>query len=286
MLREEDDVQTDEFSDIGYELDGDGIVTVTMNTPERKNAISGLTALELRWAAKHFKEDGRALAMILTGVADPNLGPERQAFSSGGYFVPDIYDHLPAEVMAQIDLTDIAMKATVLEFLGCDKPVLAAINGLAIGGGFTLPLAVADQIFLSEHAWARLPFVSLGISAELGSTYTLPRLLGMQRAKQLFFYADKLDARAWLDLGLANAIVPHAQLLPYTREKALDLIPPRGAGAAVRAMKRVVNKQRFDEIAQALDLENEALNELMAGEDFIEGITARMQKRTPVFKGR
>jgi enoyl-CoA hydratase/carnithine racemase len=279
-------VQTNEFSDIDYQLDGDGILTVRMNTPARKNAISGLTALELRWAAKHFQADDNALAMILTGVADPNLGPERQAFSSGGYFVPTVYDGLAPEILAQIDLTDIAMKATVLEFLGCDKPVLAAINGLAIGGGFTLPLAVADQIYLSEHAWARLPFVSLGISAELGSTYVLPRLLGMQKAKELFFYPDRIDAEAWLGLGLANAVVAHEELIPFTREKALALIPPRGAGASVRAMKRIVNQQRFDEISRALDLENKVLNELMMTEDFAEGIAARMQKRAPVFKGR
>ncbi len=279
-------MQTNEFSDIDYQLDGDGILTVRMNTPARKNAISGLTALELRWAAKHFQADDNALAMILTGVADPNLGPERQAFSSGGYFVPTVYDGLAPEILAQIDLTDIAMKATVLEFLGCDKPVLAAINGLAIGGGFTLPLAVADQIYLSEHAWARLPFVSLGISAELGSTYVLPRLLGMQKAKELFFYPDRIDAEAWLGLGLANAVVAHEELIPFTREKALALIPPRGAGASVRAMKRIVNQQRFDEISRALDLENKVLNELMMTEDFAEGIAARMQKRAPVFKGR
>ena len=93
--------------------------------------MSGLTALELRWAAKHFREDDDALAMILTGTPDPKVGPDRQAFSSGGYFVPGIYDDLPEDVVAEIDETDIAMKATVLEFFQCDKPVLAAINGLA-----------------------------------------------------------------------------------------------------------------------------------------------------------
>ncbi len=278
-------MKTNEFSDIRYELDGDGIVTVSLNTPKRKNAMSGLTALELRWAATHFQEDDDALAMILTGAPDPKAGPDRQAFSSGGYFTPDVYDDVPAEIMAQIDQTDIAMKATVLEFFRCDKPVLAAINGLAIGGGLTLPLAVADQIYLSEHAWARLPFASLGISAELGSTYMLPRLLGMHRAKELFFYPDRLEAQQLLDLGLANSLLPHDELLPFTREQAMRLIPPRGAGAAIRAMKRIVHAQRLDEITRALDLENEVLNELMKGEDFVEGFMARVQKRDPVFKG-
>lgn len=279
-------MHTTEFTDISYELDDDGIVTVTMNTPRRKNAISGLTALELRWAAQHFQEDDRALAMILTGAQDPDSEPSRQAFSSGGYFVPGVYDDVPEEIMAQIDQTDIAMKATVLQFFGCDKPVLAAINGLAIGGGITLPLAVADQIYLSEHAWARLPFASLGISAELGSTFMLPRLLGMQKAKELFFFPDRLDAQQLLDLGLVNAVLPHDELLSYTRDKALRLVPPRGASASIRAMKRIVHKQQVDQLTRALDLENEVLNQLMKSEDFVEGLMARVEKREPVFKGR
>ena len=279
-------MQPNEFSDISYQLDIDGIVTVSMNTPGRKNAISGLTALELRWAASHFQQDDSALAMILTGAPDPDSGPERQAFSSGGYFVPGVYDDVPPDIMAQIDPTDIAMKATVLEFFQCDKPVLAAVNGLAIGGGFTLPLAVADQIFLSEHAWARLPFASLGIAAELGSTYTLPRLLGMHKAKELLFYPERIEAQRLLDMGVANAVLPHEELLPYTRDKALQLIPPRGAGASIRAMKRTVHRQNVEAITRALDLENEVLNELMKSEDFVEGLMARVEKREPVFKGR
>ena len=279
-------MQPTEFIDISYRLDKDGIATVSMNTPQRKNALSGLTALELRWAARRFQEDDNALAMILTGTPDPDSEPARQAFSSGGYFVPGIYDDLPEEILTQIDMTDIAMKATVLEFFACDKPVLAAVNGLAIGGGFTLPLAVADQIYLSEHAWARLPFASLGISAELASTFMLPRLLGMQKAKELLFYPEKIQAQQLVELGLANAVLPHDELMPYTSERALQLVPPRGASASIRAMKRIVNQQKVEEVTRALDLENEALNALMASEDFAEGLMARIEKRDPVFKGR
>ena len=279
-------MQTSDFTDISYQLDSNGIVTVCLDKPGRKNAISGLTALELRWAAKHFQEDDGALAMILTGSPDPDAAPDRQAFSSGGYFVPGVYDDVPEDILAQIDTTDIAMKATVLAFFGCDKPVLAAVNGLAIGGGLTLPLAVADQIYLSEHAWGRLPFATLGIAAELGSTFMLPRLLGMHRAKELLFYPERLEARKLMDLGLANAVLPHDELLPFTMEKALQLVPPRGAGASIRAMKRTMHAQKVEELTRALDLENEVLNELMKSEDFAEGLMARVEKRDPVFKGR
>ena len=279
-------MQTTEFSDISYQLDDDGIVTVQMNTPKRKNAISGLTALELRWAARHFNEDDNAMAMILTGAPDPGAGPDRQAFSSGGFFVPGVYDGVPEDIMAQIDHTDIAMKSTVMTFLEIDKPVLVAMNGLAIGGGITLPLAVGDLVYASEHAWARFPFASLGIAAELGSTYLLPRLLGMQKAKELIFYPEKLDAQALVDLGIANAVLPHDELLDFTREQALKLIPPRGAGSAIRAMKKCVHGGMLEEISEALDRENEALNRLMSEPDFAEGITARIEKRDPVFSGR
>lgn len=279
-------MQASDFTDISYVLDGDGIVTVTLNTPKRKNALSGLTALELTWAARHFQQDDAAHAMILTGAPDPDSEPARQAFSSGGYFVPGVYDDVPEDVMAQIDQNDVAMKGTVLEFFACDKPVIAALNGLAIGGGFTLPIAVADQVYLSEHAWARLPFASLGISAELGSTFLLPRLLGMHRAKELLFYPEKIDAQQIVALGLANAVLPHDELLAYTRERTLQLIPPRGAAASIRNMKRMVHAQQVEGITRALDLENETLAALMKTEDFMEGLMARVEKREPVFKGR
>lgn len=279
-------MQTQDFSDIRYDLDTDGIVTVQLNTPKRKNAISGLTALELRHAARHFQEDDAAQAMILTGAPDPSAAPDRQAFSSGGYFTPDVYDDVPEDVMAQIDPTDIALKATVLAFWQCDKPVLAAVNGLAIGGGLTLVIAAADQVYLSEHAWGQLPFANLGISTELGSTFLLPQLLGLHKAKELLFYPERLDGQTLVDLGLANAVLPHDELMAHTREKALQLIPPRAPGAAIRAMKRAIHVQRFDDVSRALDLENEALNVLFTGEDFLEALAARMQKRAPVFKGR
>ncbi len=81
-------------------------------------------------------------------------------------------------------------------------------------------------------------------------------------------------------------MLPHDELLAYTRDKALQLIPPRGAGASIRAMKRVVHAQKLEELTRALDLENEVLNTLMQSEDFIEGLMARVEKREPVFKGR
>ena len=224
--------------------------------------------------------------MILTGAKDPGSSdPAKEAFSSGGYFSPDAFERIPDEVMAQLDQSDIAQKQTTLQLYQCDKPILAAVNGLAIGGAFTLILACADQIYLSEHAWIQLPFAKLGISPELGSSFLLPRLLGFQRAKEVLFFAERIDAQQAVDLKLANKVVPHGELLDYAREKALDLAPPRGAGLAIREMKKLLHEPNVEAMSHALDLENAALQKLFGSKDFSEGLAARVERRPAVFTG-
>ena len=278
-------MQPHEFTDLTYDLDADGIVTLRFARPERKNGLTHLTALELQYAARTFQSDDDAKAMIVTGAPIPNAAPEKQVFCSGAFFAPGAYEGVSDEIMAQLDHNDIALKGVVMAFLDVDKPVLAAINGAAIGGGLTFPLAAADQIYLSEHAWARLPFANLGICSELVSTYLLPKLLGHYKAKELLFFPTKLPAHALMDLGFGNSVQTHDELLDFTRQRALELIPPRAPLGSMRAMKRIMNEQRKDDMAQTLNLENAALNELMQASDFKEAGQARVEKRSPVFQG-
>jgi len=279
-------MKPEEFNDIDYQLDNAGVATLTFNTPARKNALSAVTFLEIFYALQNFQEDENAHVLILTGARDPNsTDPKKEAFSSGGYFSPDAMEGLPEEVLQEIDLTDIAQKRTTMAFLRCDKPVIAAVNGLAIGGGFTLCLAAADQIYMSEHAWIQLPFAKLGLAAELSSTFLLPRLLGFHKAKELLFFPERIPAEDAVKLGIANAVVPHEKLMTYAREKALQLIPPAAPVLSIREMKRILHAPHLDSFSQALDLENEALNKLMATEDFVEGIMARVERRPAMFKG-
>ncbi|MBT4519333.1 MAG: enoyl-CoA hydratase [Halieaceae bacterium] len=276
----------EQFRDISYQLDDDGIVTLTFNTPQRKNALSLLTFFEIYAAIEQFEQDNSAHAMILTGARDPNSDdPAKEAYSSGGYFNPDAFEGVPEEVIKQIDMSDIAQKRTTLKVLQCEKPIIAAINGLAIGGAFTFTLAAADQIFMSEHAWIQLPFAKLGISVELGSSFMLTRLLGFQKAKEILFYSEKIDAQQALQLQLVNKVLPHEELLSYTRQKTLQLIPPAGAGLAIREMKKLLHEPHIDAIGHALDLENQALGLLFKSSDFAEGIAARVERRPPVFTG-
>jgi enoyl-CoA hydratase/carnithine racemase len=281
-------METKDFRDIKYEKDeATGIVMVTLNTPKRKNAMSPYTFLELFRAVEAMEKDEGARVMILTGAKDPDSNdPAREAFSSGGYFNLAAMVKMREEFKDQIDFTDIAQKKLTLKMWQFDKPVIAAVNGLTVGGAFTLCLSCADLIYASEHAWAQLPFVNIGIIPELASSYLLPRLLGFQRAKEIMYFGERITAQQMFELGLVNKVLPHDQLIPYAREMASKLIPPGGAWMAIRMAKRALHQPLLKEITEALDRENEGLNRAFGTEDFREALKARAEKRNPVFRGK
>ncbi len=280
-------MKVEDFNDILYEQDETtGIVTVTLNTPKRKNALSFITFLELFYAVDAMERDNTARAMIITGAKDlDSHDPANEAFSSGGYFNMKLIQEIPDEMRDQIDLTDIAQKKLCLKFFSFDKPVVAAINGLAIGAGFTMPLAAADLIYMSEHAWIQLPFVGLGIVPEFALTYFLPRLMGFQKAKEIVYFRKRVPAQQALEWGWVNGVLPHDQLLSHAREVAQKLIPPEGPGLAVKLAKRAFHKPYIDAITEALDAENEGMNQGVMTYDFGEALKARKEKRAPVFRG-
>ena len=281
-------MNVDEFTNIVYEKDAEtGIVTVTINRPEIRNALTLVVLLELYWAVDNIENDDTVKAMIITGAKTPDSDdPTGEAFSSGGYFNLADFESLDEKTKSEIDLTDIAQKKLCLKFWQLDKPVIAAINGLAIGGGFTIPLACADLIYVSEHAWVKLPFINIGLVPELASSYLLPRLVGFQRAKEIIFFGEKLPASKLYDMGLVNKVLPHDELIPYAKKMALKLIPPQGAGLATRLAKQAFHKPLIEAVTKALDIENEGLNKTIASADFWEALAARKEKREPVFKGK
>jgi len=281
-------MNVDEFTNIIYGKDAEtGIVTVTINRPEIRNALTLVVLLELYWAVDNIENDDTVKAMIITGAKTPDSDdPTGEAFSSGGYFNLADFESLDEKTKSEIDLTDIAQKKLCLKFWQLDKPVIAAINGLAIGGGFTIPLACADLIYVSEHAWVKLPFINIGLVPELASSYLLPRLVGFQRAKEIIFFGEKLPASKLYDMGLVNKVLPHDELIPYAKKMALKLIPPQGAGLATRLAKQAFHKPLIEAVTKALDIENEGLNKTIASADFWEALAARKEKREPVFKGK
>lgn len=279
-------MDTDSFRNVIYEKDDvTGIVTITINRPDLKNALTPGVLIELPRAIDLAAQDASVLAVIITGAKPEEDDPEKEAFCSGGYFDFAEFESLSQEMKDEIDFTDIARKKLCLTLWSLYKPVIVAMNGLAIGGGITIPLACADLIYASEYAWAKFPFINLGIIPELASSYILPRLIGMQKSKEIMFFGEEIPARELEKLGIVNKVLPHEELIPYAREMALKLIPPRGAYMAVRMTKEVLHKQLIDNVTNALNLENEALIKTFSSKDFFESIAARIEKREPAFKG-
>lgn len=280
-------MKTEDFRDISYEKDASGVVTLTFNTPKRKNALSPVSFLEIFWAVDHFEKDDEARVMIMTGAKDPESDdPSKEAYSSGGYFAPRAFEGVSDDIIKQINTKDIAQKKVTVKLFKCLKPIIGAVNGLAIGGAFTMTLSGCDLIYMSEHAWVQMPFSKLGIIAELASSFLLPRLLGFQKAKEIIYFSRKLTARECLEMNMANAVLPHDQLLDHAREQAKLLFPPGGASYAIKQMKRVFHEPYIKAVERALDLENEGLNACWTTEDMAESFAARKEKRNPVFKGR
>ncbi|HUX98685.1 MAG TPA: enoyl-CoA hydratase/isomerase family protein [Candidatus Deferrimicrobium sp.] len=271
-------MKIEEFQDIKYEKEENGIVTITLNVPSRKNAMSQVTFLELWYAIDAMEKDKETKVMIITGAGD--------AFSSGGYFDMKILETIPLEIKQQIDLADIAQKKLCLKFWNFDKPVIAAINGLAVGAGFTMALTCADLIYMAEDAWVGLYFVKRAIVPEFATTWLLPFLVGFQKAKELIYFGDQITAQQVLALGLVNKVLPKEQLLPYAREQALRLIPPKGPSLALKWMKKTLHQPLIDIVSNALDMENKGLNKTATSGDFRESLKALKEKRDSVFKGK
>ena len=280
-------MKTEEFREILYEKDAKGIVTLTLNIPKRKNAMSRYTFYELFWAIDALEKDDTAYVMILTGAKDPDItDPAKEAFSSGGYFHPSAMDGVSDEIKAQIDNTDIAQAKLTMKMWKCEKPIIIALNGLAIGAGFTMMLSGSDLVYASEHAWANIPFINLGIVPELASTFLLPRLVGFHRAKEIMYFGERMTAQKLYEMGIVNKVLPHDQLLPYAKEIAAKLAPPKGAACALRLTKRALHQPFIDAMTTALAKENEGLNAAYKTADMAEAMTAMREKRKPAFTGK
>lgn len=277
----------DSFQDISYEKDENGIVTVLLNTPARKNAMSMATFVELVHAVDNLEQDDTAYAMIITGAKDPNNDdPSREAFSSGGYFHPKAMEGVSDEVKAEIDPTDIAQKRLTLKMWQCDKPIIGAINGLAIGAGVTMPLSGCDLIYASEHAWFQFPFVQLGIVPELAYTYLMPRMVGYQKAAEIAFFGERIPAQEAAEIGFVNKVVPHSELLTFAKAQAARLCPPNAPGLAVKLAKKAMHEPYIEALEKALKLENDGLLASVVSHDFQESTKAKIEGRKPEYKGK
>ena len=271
-------MRIEDFEDIIYEKEDNGICTATISRPEGRNAVTYITFLEIYTILEDMEKDRNAKVLIITG------DPRGNAFTSGGYFKPEIIEEMKR--YKEIDLMDIAQKKVCMKFWDFNKPVIAAINGMAIGGGITMPLAGADLIYMAENAWLGFFFSKRAIIPEFSCTFLLPLLVGFQKAKEICYFGDKITAQKAYELGLVNKVLPPDELIPYSREQALKLIPPKGPSLSLKLMKKTMHAYFREILDRTLDLENRALRKAFTSKDFNESMKALKEKRDPVFVGR
>jgi len=258
------------FKDIIVEKD-DQTLLIKINRPEVLNALRKDTFLDIEQALNDFSDADELRVMIITGAGD-------RAFSAGG-------DVKALNNMNSGDAASFAaMTHRILDKMeGVPKPIIAAVNGLALGAGCDLA-AACDLVVASEKAQFGEPPSGLGITTPFGGTQRLPRIVGPRRAKQLFFTGETVDAEAALRFGLVNRVVKHEELLSETRKLAEKIL--ERAPIAVGYCKRLINFSSYGTLGEGDRLEQELYARCFDTEDKAEGMKAFLEKRKPVFKGR
>jgi len=258
------------YETILYNQD-EGVLTITLNRPDVLNAFNSVMGRELLDALKKAERDPEARCVVITGAG--------RAFSSG-----EDLKARQAEGITEFGptLRD-RYNPIVLRIRNMDKPVLGSINGVAAGAGCSLALA-CDLRIASEKARFIEVFVRVGLVPDSGSSFFLPRLVGLGKALEMAFLGDEVGAEEALRLGLVNRMVPAEELETATRELALRLAkgPTKAIGLAKRAMNRALTMDLEDL------MEYEAYGQEVAGAsaDYQEGVAAFSEKRPANFTGK
>jgi enoyl-CoA hydratase len=249
----------------------DRVALVRLNRPEKMNALSVEMLDELRVVFERIEREPDVRAVILTGAGE-------RAFSAG----TDIsrLQHLDAEGAR---LASVRGQEVCAALESCGVPVIAAVNGVAAGGGCELALSCHLRL-ASESALFSLPETKLGMIPAYGGTQRTPRAIGMSRALELMLTGRTLSAGEALRLGLINCVVEPSHLIHEA--EALARTISELAPLAIRACLKAVTRGIELPLEQGLELEAELFSSLFETEDVREGTSAFLEKRTPVFKGR
>ena len=248
----------------------DGITTITINRPSKLNALNRETIEELHSAFKAADEDKNTKVIIITGSGE-------KAFVAGA----DISEFANYSVAEGGQL---AAKGQELLFdfvANLSTPVIAAVNGFALGGGLELAMAAHLRV-ASDNAKMGLPEVSLGVIPGYGGTQRLPQLVGKGRAMEMIMTAGMIDANQALQYGLINHVVTLEELIPFTEKLAGKVM--KNSSVAISSAIRAVNAA-YDVDVNGFTVEIEEFGNCFGTGDFKEGTTAFLEKRKPDFPG-
>ena len=251
----------------------DRIVTITLNRPEKLNAFAGHMRRDLGEALEEAGSDHNVRVVVITGAG--------RAFCAGGdvKFMAELIERKDSEEFCRL-LGSARRVITAIRQM--TKPVIASVNGPAAGAGFNLALA-CDLRIASTAASFSQSFVKVGLHPDWGGTYFLPRIVSTNKACELFFLGESIDAREAFSLGIVNRVVSPDELESATRQLAERLrdAPP----IAIAAVKQAVYMSQTAELEEMLRYENEAQLRCFQSHDGHEGIRAFLEKREPKFRG-
>lgn len=247
----------------------EGILIITINRPEVRNALDRQTWLELKAAIERARHDPEVKVVIITGAGD-------KAFAAGA-------DVNALKERSMVETLNGENQAILSELENLEKPVIAAINGYALGGGCELALA-CDIRIAAENARLGQTELNLGFMPGAGGTQRLTRLVGIGKAKELIFTGDIIDAATAERIGLVNKVVPVEELMPAAIAMAKKMITK--GPLALRMAKIVINGGSSTHLVTGLLIEKLGQTVLFGTEDHLEGINAFLEKRSPQFQGR
>ncbi len=251
-----------------------GIATITLNRPEKLNAFAGHMRRDLAEALEHAGSDRSVHVVIITGAG--------RAFCAGGDLaaMAELVENQDAEEFARLLGS---ARRVILAIRQMTKPVIAAVNGPASGAGCNLALA-CDLRIISTTATFSQSFVKVGLHPDWGGTYFLPRLVTPNKACEMFFLGESIDAREAERLGIVNRVVEPEQLMDVTRELAdrLQQAPP----ISIAAAKQAVYLSQSADLEEMLRFETEAQMRCFESQDCAEGIRAFFEKRAAEFAGK
>jgi enoyl-CoA hydratase/carnithine racemase len=251
------------------------VAVVTLNRPEVMNALNRQMYAELEQAFRELHRDPEVWCIVLTGAG--------RAFCSGDDVKQIMLGEQRDETVTR--LRDVRPRPTpaAAAVLECDKPVIAAVNGPAVGWGMDLTL-FCDIRVASEQAKFGELFIKRGLVADLGGLWRLPQVVGPSKAAELLFTGDVISAQEALEIGLVSRVVPHGELLPAALGLAQKIAgnPP----IAMRYMKEGLRRARHATMAEMGEYIGNALAYLFTTEDHREGALSFVERREPAFRGR
>ncbi len=257
-----------------FEVEG-GVATITLNRPDRLNALTFAVYRELTDCFHDLRQRDDVDCVLITGSG--------RGFCSGGDVDDIIGDLVNREMKEVLDFTRMTGEL-ITNMRELDRPIVAAINGVAAGAGAVIALA-ADFRVMAEDSKIAFLFVKVGLTgADMGAAFLLPRVVGQARATEILMLGDSVPAARALEFGLANAVVPKEEVMAKARDYVDRLLA--GPRYAIRMTKRMINAEWTMELDSAIEAEAQAQALMLMGFDHREFLAAYRAKRPAKFEGR